>query len=397
MTAPLALTAFTLTSALGHGRAPTLAAIEAGHGGLVPCDFDTISRATFIGRVAGLEDTGLAEHLAAFDCRNNRLAALGLAGDDFERRVAAAVDRYGVHRLAVIMGTTTSGILSAEQAFRHRDPRTGALPPGFSHRHTLDHYALADYVARHLGIVGPAFTVSTACSSSAMVFGDAWELIRTGICDAAVVGGVDSLCRMSLSGFASLALLSTNPCRPNDVARDGISIGEAAGFALLERDADAAPGAIRLLGFGASCDAHHMSAPDPAGAGAARAMREALASAGLEARAIDYVHQHGTGTVINDAAEDLAIASVIGPETPCSSTKGLTGHTLGAAGITNALLAAMFLQEGLLPRSANLEVVDPAFRSRVLAASERRPLRHVLSNAFGFGGTNCCLVLGVTP
>lgn len=394
---PLAMTAFTLTSALGRGLAPTREALVGERSGLRPCDFEDVGLPTWIGRVDGVEAEPIGGELAAFDCRNNRLARAALRQDGFDRRVAAAASRYGADRVAVILGTTTSGVLSGEAAFARRDRDSGRLPREFVHAGTVDHFSLTDFVARELGVCGPIFTVSTACSSSAKVFGDAWELIAAGFCDAAVVGGADSLCRMSLRGFASLELVSSRPCRPNDASRDGISIGEAAGFALLERSNAARDDALYLLGCGNSCDAHHMSSPDADGSGAALAVRAALASAGLGPQDIDYVHQHGTGTPVNDRAEDAAIVSVLGARTPCSSTKGWTGHTLGAAGIVNVVLSAIFLREGFVPRSLNMEAVDPAFRCHVLAESRSLAPRRILSNAFGFGGSNCCLVVGVQP
>lgn len=335
--------------------------------------------------------------LSGFDCRNNRLAQLALRQDGFDQAVAGAAARYGAERIAVILGTTTSGVLSGEEAFADRDRNSGRLPETFSHSGTVDHYSLTDFVARQLGVRGPSFTISTACSSSAKVFGDAWSLIQAGFCDAAVVGGVDTLCRMVLRGFDSLELLSPEPCRPNDANRKGISIGEAAGFVLLERRNPTPIDAVFLLGCGNSCDAHHMSSPDPEGRGAALAIRAALATAGISPADIDWVHQHGTGTRINDRAEDAAIAATLGTQVPCSSTKGWMGHTLGAAGVLNAVFAALCLREGLVPRNLNLEAIDPALLCPIVTETHRQPLRRVLSNAFGFGGSNCCLVLGTEP
>ncbi len=391
---PLALSAFTLTSALGYGLDAHLEALVAGRSGLRPCNFAGLQLDTWIGKVEGIENERVESPLQQFASRNNCLAQAALRQDGFLASVNAAARRYGRHRVAVVLGTTTAGILSGEEAFAHRDRESDGLPATFHHQGTVDHHSLADFVSRQLGLAGPCFTISTACSSSAKVFGDAWELLQAGFCDAAVVGGADSLCRMTLRGFASLELLSPQPCRPNDANRRGISIGEAAGFALLEF-ADAAPqDAVRLLGYGNSCDAHHMSAPDPNGEGAALAMSAALEAAGLASSTIDWVHQHGTGTVANDRAEDAAVSSVLGTQVPCSSTKGWTGHTLGAAGIVNAVLSALCLREGWLPGNLNLAVVDPALRCRILTGSQRIPLYRVLTNAFGFGGSNCSLVLG---
>jgi 3-oxoacyl-[acyl-carrier-protein] synthase-1 len=386
---PLVLTATSVVSAIGEGRAATLDALLLRRGGLRPCDFGGMTTG-YIGRVAALEDHTLPAELARFDCRNNRLAHRALITDGFDEAVAAAADRYGAAGIAVVLGSSTSGVLSAEQAYRHRDPATGALPASFDYVHTHDMFSLARFVRRALDLRGPAMVISTACTSSAQTFVDARQLIDSRVCDAAVVGGVDSLCGTTLWGFASLDLISPEPCRPGDADRAGISVGEAAGFALLERDGDG----MRFLGSGASCDGYHMSAPHPRGAGAIAAMRAALAASGLTASAIDYVNLHGTGTRANDAMEDLAVATVFGAETPSSSTKGWTGHTLGASGIVEAVIADLCIRRGLVPGGLNLTRPDSEFRSNVLTDNAMRPVRRVMSNAFGFGGINCCLVFG---
>jgi len=236
--------------------------------------------------------------------------------------------------------------------------------------------------------------VSTACSSSAKVFGNAARTIAAGVCDAAVVGGTDSLCLMTLYGFRSLGLTSPGPCRPFDVDRDGISVGEGAGFALLEKTDRAETGSALLLGVGESSDAHHMSSPHPEGLGARIAMQQALESAGLRPGDIDYINLHGTATKTNDASEDKAVAEVFGSGTPCSSTKGATGHLLGAAGITEAIISMLAIERGLMPGSANTRNVDPELKSRYLIENQNARVGRVLSNSFGFGGSNCSLVLG---
>jgi 3-oxoacyl-[acyl-carrier-protein] synthase-1 len=252
-------------------------------------------------------------------------------------------------------------------------------------------FSLAGFVRMALGLRGPAMVVSTACASSARTFIDARQLIESGVCDAAIVGGADSLCGMTLRGFASLDLISAVACRPCDAKRSGISIGEAAGFALLERTG----AGIGLLGFGTSSDGYHMSAPHPQATGAIAAMRAALAAGGLSAADIDYVNLHGTGTRANDAMEDIAMAEVFGAATPCSSTKGWTGHTLGASGILEAVVAGLCIEHGFMPGCLNVNAVDPGFRARVAVENEQRPIRRVMSNAFGFGGINCSLIFGI--
>lgn len=387
---PLPLTAFATASPIGLGLDASLAALREGRSGLRPNDFEDAALATWIGRVDEIEACALPASLQAYDCRNNRLAHLGLEQDGFRAAVARARRRWGSARIGVFLGTTTSGILSLEHAYRARD-EAGALPAGFDYARTQSLYSVTDFVRKTLELAGPAYSISTACSSSAKVFAAAHRMIAAGVCDAAVVGGVDSLCNSILYGFDSLALLSAQPCRPWDAARDGLSLGEAAGFALLEREGDSD---IALLGYGESSDAYHMSSPHPAGAGALLAMREALARAGLEAEAIDYVNLHGTASPANDRAEDQAVSQLFGADVACSSTKGHTGHTLGAAGITEAIICALSLRSGLVPATLHQREADPELRCRVL--TEVRPMkpRRVMSNSFGFGGDNCALVLG---
>jgi 3-oxoacyl-[acyl-carrier-protein] synthase-1 len=386
---PLVLSATTVVSAIGRGSAATLDALRSRRSGLRPCDFANLKDG-FIGRVDALETHTLPPSLARFDCRNNRLADLALRTDGFIEAVAAACSRYGPGRIAVILGTSTSGVLSTEEAYRARDPRTGDLPASFDYTHTHDMFSLAHFVRSALELRGPAMVISTACASSAQVFIDAYNLIESRVCDAAVVGGADSLCGMTLRGFASLELISPAPCRPCDAERAGISIGEAAGFALLERTGDG----IALLGFGTSCDGYHMSAPHPGARGAIVAMQAALASSGLRPADIDYVNLHGTGTRANDAMEDQAVAAVLGCAVACSSTKGWTGHTLGASGILETAICELCIGHGLLLGCLNVKELDPSFCTRVVVHNEERSLRTVMTNAFGFGGINCSLIFG---
>lgn len=390
---PLAIAAYTVTNALGRGVAASLAALRNGESGLRPCDFADADLPTWIGRVAGLEDEPLTGTFAAFDCRNNRLAHIGLEQDGFTAAVRQARDRYGADRIGVFIGTSTSGIGATEQAYRQRDPVTGSLPTSFDYQHTHNVFSVADFTRRWLGLTGVALAVSTACSSSAKAFASAYRHISAGFCDAAVVGGVDSLCLTTLYGFNALGLASAQVCRPWDAERDGLNVGEAAGFALLER---AGPGddRLQLRGYGESSDAYHMTAAHPEGAGAVLAMEQALARAGLRAEQVDYVNLHGTATPLNDAAEDKAMLRVFGPETPCSSTKGWTGHTLGAAGVTEAAFVWLCLEQGFMPGTLNTHQRDPQLGAGVLLHSQERPIQIALSNSFGFGGTNCCLLFG---
>jgi 3-oxoacyl-[acyl-carrier-protein] synthase-1 len=392
---PLQLTHFTATSCLGSGLAATQAALEQARCGLAPCHFETVDIATYIGEVAGVDEIALPPRLQRFDCRNNRLAQLGLLQDDFERAVRSAIERFGPRRVGVYLGTSTSGILTTEIAYRHRDPVTGALPADFDYMGTHNSFSVADFVSRLFELSGPAVAVCTACSSSAKVFATAQRMIATNQIDAAIVGGVDSLCLTTLYGFHSLQLTSPAPCRPFDVARDGLSIGEAAAFALLQRaPAEPDPAAILLLGTGESSDAYHMSSPHPEGAGARSAMRAALADAGLAPGDVDYINLHGTSTPSNDSAESRAVVGLFGDATPCSSTKGATGHALGAAGALEAVICALALRSGLMPGGLNLQQRDPQLGLNYLTHNQRGPLRRALSNSFGFGGANCALLFG---
>lgn len=386
-----------MTSALGAGLAPTLAALRAQRSGVRAMHWETVDLDTCLGAVDGLDDYALRADLAAFDCRNNRLAQLGLEQDGFAAAVRAAIARHGAGRVGVFLGTSTSGILSSELAYRQRDPQTGAFLTPLDYRHTHNCYSVADFVRSYFGLGGPALVVSTACSSSAKVFGNAQRMMDCDLIDAAIVGGVDSLCLTTLYGFNSLQLISARPCRPFDANRDGISIGEAAAFVLLERAQDTAPGAIVMSGIGESSDAHHMSSPHPEGLGARTAMAQALTMAGLQPAQIDYINLHGTATPSNDAAEDKAVCALFGTDTPASSTKGHTGHTLGAAGGIEAVICALALQHGLAPGGCGTEQLDPKLHTAYLLANRDIPLQHVLSNSFGFGGSNCSMVLSKVP
>ena len=392
---PLALSAYTLTTCLGQGIAPNREALRAERSGLAPCAFESVQLDTWIGEVTGVDQQRLPEALSRYDCRNNRLTLMGLEADGFAVRVREAADRHGADRVGVFLGTSTAGILQTELAYRRRDPATSALPDDFHYRTTHNAFSLAEFTRDYFGLGGMAMAISTACSSSAKVFAAAARQLALGTIDAAIVGGVDTLCLTTLYGFASLQLTSKNPCRPYDASRDGISIGEGAAFALLERHANPAPGTVMLLGVGESSDAYHMSSPHPEGLGARLAMEAALRSAGLGTADMDYINLHGTATPANDAAEGKAVVALFGDRVPGNSTKGATGHTLGAAGAIEALVCAMALTDGRLPGSPGTGALDPSIPIRYQRHGEDASLRHALSNSFGFGGSNCSLVLGV--
>lgn len=388
---PLAVSAYTVTSALGHGLAAHRAALESARGGLRPNDFGDAPLACWIGRVDGVEAAPLPAALTAWDCRNNRLAWLGLQQDGFLARAEAAIERYGAARIALVLGTSTASIGATEEGYRRLDD--GRMPADLARPGLHMPHSLTAFVAAALGLQGPALTVSTACSSSAKVFASAERLIRLGVVDAALVGGVDTLCGSVLFGFNSLELVSPERCRPFDRTRRGLSLGEAAGFALLERT-EAAPTAPRLLGYGEASDAHHMSTPHPEGLGAELALRDALARAGLDAAQVDYINLHGTASLKNDEVEAALIGRTFPASTRASSTKGYTGHTLGAAGIVEAAFALLALEHGFVPGNIGGDQPDPACGPQFAWHFERRDVRVALSNSFGFGGNNACLAFG---
>lgn len=392
---PLYLSQYTIATCLGLGRNANWNAVAQHRTGLVPCEFETVSLPTYIGIVSGLEDTKLPERLSHHHCRNNQLAQLALEQDHFNEHVLDAIKIYGKNRIGVFLGTSTSGILSTEIAYRHRDSVTGALPDTFKYEQTHNTHSVTNFVRDYFELEGPAITVSSACSSSAKVFGNAARMMACGLIDAAIVGGVDSLCLTTLYGFNSLELLSPEVCRPYDKHRSGISISEAAGFALLSHRKPNHPKAIAITGIGESSDAHHMSSPHPTGDGALAAMKQALAMAGRRPDHVDYINLHGTATRSNDAAEGLAVASVFGNSVPCSSTKGYTGHALGAAGIVEVALCALALENGMILGGINTKEVDPTILINYQLKNSTASPKVVMSNSFGFGGSNCSLLMEI--
>jgi 3-oxoacyl-[acyl-carrier-protein] synthase-1 len=389
---PLCISAFTATCAAGSGRAELLRALDAGKTGLRPNDFGREPLPTFVGRVAGIESAPLPPELSVYECRNNRLAWLGLQRDGFIDAVAAARERYGPERVALVLGTSTSSIGATEEAYTRLTP-SGEFPEDLRYQAVHTPNSTGEFLQRALALNNVAVTVATACSSSAKAFAQGSRLLELGIADAVVVGGVDSLCGSVLFGFNSLALVSPEPCRPFDAARSGISIGEAAAFALLER-AGTGPRLLgpRLMGYGESSDAHHMSTPHPSGRGARLAMSEALARGHTQAHDIDYINLHGTASLKNDEIEAQAIAEMFDAHTHASSTKGWTGHTLGAAGALEAVITLLSLESGLMPGNLNTRQLDATCGPQVRLENARGSVRLALSNSFGFGGSNCTLL-----
>jgi len=392
----IAIRAFSATTALGRGVAAQSAALDARRGGLRRNDFGPDPLPTWIGRVDGIEDAPLPASLAGWECRNNRLAWLALQADGLLPMLDALVARHGAERVALVVGTSTSSIGASEEGYARAgvDADGNACFPEDLQRpivHTP--HSLGDFLQHATGLRGPCVTVATACSSSAKVFAQAARLIHAGAVDAALVGGVDTLCGSVLFGFNALGLVSAQPCRPFDAARDGLSLGEAGGFALLGRATPADSG-LQLRGYGESSDAHHMSAPHPEGLGATLAMRDALARAGIDAGDVGYLNLHGTSTPANDAIEARAVDGLFPGSLHASSSKGWTGHTLGAAGIVESVFALIALRDGLLPGTLNSDTPDPGCGPQIRFDNARRDIDYAMNNSFGFGGNNCSLVFG---
>ena len=392
---PCSLAALGQVNALGKTNAEIAKRLFAGDtSGLVLRDDLVPERSLLFGAVRDPLPE-IPARLARFACRNNRLALAAL--EQIFAEVDAAVSRFGRARVGVVVGTSTSGVGDAEQAIAVRE-RTGSLAREFDYAQ-LEFGGLAGFLAEATGARGPAYTLSTACSSGARALASARSLVALGICDAVISGAADSLCGLTANGFASLGALSeriTNPCSRN---RDGLTLGEGAALFLVTRD----PGGVQLYGVGESSEAHHISAPDPEGNGAEVAMRGALADAGLAPEDIAYLNLHGTGTPQNDPMECAAVARVFGTELPCSSTKALIGHALGAAGALEAAFCWLVLTERsggalALPPHVFDGERDPALAPiRLVAKSETVSVGlhpRVMTNSFGFGGSNCTLVLG---
>ena len=348
----------------------------------------TENRPVWLGTVTG-DLPAIPGDLMAHRSRNNQLLLAALA--QIESQVSAAIAQYGKDRVAVIMGTSTSGIAEGEEAVRYLHQH-GEFPPGFDYRQQ----ELGDpsqFMAELLDLSGPAYTLSTACSSSARAIISGKRLIEAGLVDAAIVGGADSLCRMPVNGFNSLESLSHGRCAPFGQGRDGINIGEASALILLTRE----PAEVALLGVGESSDAWHMSAPHPEGLGAERAISMALKMAGLTASDVGYINAHGTATPLNDQVEAAVIHRLFGNSTPCSSTKHLTGHTLGAAGATEAALSWLILTQALhLPHQDFSQISRDVSLPDIWLATTGQPLARpvILSNSFAFGGNNASILIG---
>jgi 3-oxoacyl-[acyl-carrier-protein] synthase-1 len=400
------LNALGLICALGQGKQAVADALFAGDSsGMRAQDGWVSGRRLTLGAVTA-ELPPMPDGMQASFSRNNQL--LLAAALQIEPQIRAAIAQYGAARVGVVLGTSTSGIHEASQAIASF-VNEGALPADYRYAQQ-EIAAPASFLAEWLGLSGPAYCLSTACTSSARALLSAQRLLQQGVCDAVLCGGVDSLCRLTLNGFTALEAVSAERCNPFSLNRRGINIGEAAALFVMTRAplshaaAEGTQRSIALLGGGASSDAYHISAPEPQGLGAQQAMRKALAAAGVAAEEIDYLNLHGTATQHNDAMESLAVQAVFPQGVPCSSSKPLSGHTLGAAGALEAAFCWLTLSghnrdrrlpphlwdgqaDAQLPR---LQLVEAH------AALTRRPHR-LMSNSFAFGGSNLSLILGALP
>lgn len=391
MISPVAITAYQCVSAAGNDIQALHAALLNNRSCLKPLRLFDIPFDTVVGEVSSPLPE-LPANLKDYDCRNARLALKALNQAGFRAQVETATARYGAARVGVILGTSTSGIYETENAYFDLQ-RTGVMPAEFDFLKTHTAQATAEFLQRELALQGPCFAISTACSSSAKALGAAQRLMAADICDAVLVAGVDSLCRLTLRGFYSLQLISSEACRPMDGERKGINIGEGAALLLLERANPDNANRPRLLAVGESSDAHHMSAPHPQGVGAAAAMAQALHLAGRESTEVDFINLHATASLLNDLSEAKAVASLFRQPPPCSGVKGLLGHTLGAAGAVETIVSLLALENGFLPATCGLQHVDAQCHIPVIACNiDGRP-RLVLSNAFGFGGNNASVLL----
>lgn len=376
-----------LICSLGDDLVAIADALFKGQPGLIVDDAFTPGRPLPLGRVNSLPDASRLP--AAHRSRNNQLLAAAI--EQLEPTLDAFRQRHPQASIGVVLGTSTSGIAETELALAQRQQH-GAWPADFHYQHQ-EIGSPARFVAERLGLTsGPVYTLSTACTSSARALASAKRLLASGACDAVIAGGADSLCGLTVNGFASLEALSDNPCQPFSVNRDGINLGEAAALFLVTAET----GGIQLSGYGESSDAYHISAPRPDGSGAVAAMQKALDMARLPATAIDYLNLHGTATRQNDSMEAIAVSQLFGNRVPCSSTKALTGHTLGACGALEAAFCWLALEEGRLPPQVHDGQLDPELPDLNYAAALTGGCVRALSNSFAFGGNNIALLLEQT-
>jgi len=387
---PYPVTAYSAVNALGTTTRRVIEALSAGRSGLGPCTLD-LGFETFAGELPE-PPPPLPASLGDFDSRTARIAVAGL--DELRPAVAASIARHGADRVGLVIGTTTAGLARTEAAYQALQ-QTGQIPLDYDFHRQHSFGGLLEAVRRSAGVEGPALVVSTACSASAKALASARRLIASGVADAVLVGGVDGLCLTTLYGFHSLEILSATACRPFSTDRNGITIGEGAAYLLLERTGEAR---AWLLGIGESSDAYHMAAPHPEGLGALGAMREALGRAGVAPAEVDHINAHSPGTRLNDLSEGKAVSALFGAGgVPIASTKGYTGHLLGAAGATEAVFSIVALEQGWIPRSLGADPADGTLGLDLVTERRARRCRRVLSNSFAFGGSNVSLLFGSAP
>ncbi len=389
------ISAMGLVSPLGNGADETSENLGKGNSHLNSATgFLCEGKDVILGQTGNTQ--GLPEKWAKFDSHTTRLIYNCYL--QIKEQIDQALEEHPAHKVGLIIGTSTGDMLGVEEVFFKNE--LGKPDPNFEYaNHEIS--SLSKILAEILGIEGPSYTISTACSSSANALISASRLLESGLCEAVIVGGVDSLCKMTTNGFNSLGLVSKEKNTPFMQNRTGLNIGEAAGLALLEKKT----GGIQLAGYGQSADAHHMSAPEPTGKGAEAAMNAALLKAGLQASDIDYINLHGTGTILNDQAESKAVNRIFGENTPCSSTKSLSGHTLGTAGILECAFAYLTLNQtgpkAHWPPHSQAHFVSSQFddqlpKIRLATKEDLVPLEgpvYVISNSFAFGGNNSALII----
>lgn len=382
---PLPITGYSICSALGRDREATVERLRGNRDGLVDVPFD-VGFPTVVGALP-FELPELPPELSGWTNRPNRISQHLV--NHLEGPLAKTRARWKPERIGIVLGTSTSGADMTERAYKHWLEH-GSLPETYDFRKQHTFGALVDVLKQLTGAEGPAWVVSTTCTSSAKPFGSARRLIETDVLDAVIVGGIDTLCTMTVTGFHSLGALSAKPCKPFSAQRDGINIGEGGALMIVERSGD---GVALLEGVGESSDAYHISAPHPEGLGASLAMQRALEVAGVDPRDVDHINAHGTGTPLNDTAEAKGILSVFGNDIPVVSTKSYTGHTLGGAGAIEAVMSILVLEEGRIAPSLRVDPIDPKVEINVLTEPQTGSYRRVLSNSFAFGGNNCSVVL----
>jgi 3-oxoacyl-[acyl-carrier-protein] synthase-1 len=389
----LPVTAYASISACGNGNASFHRHLAENYTALGPLTLFDLPFSTVVAQIRSPLPE-IRSELAFYRCRNAQaaLAALNNPEDGLRAALERAAARYGRQRIGVVIGTSTSGLYESESAYAYL-LQHGWMPDNWHFLESHAYQATPRFLQRELDLQGPCYAVSTACSSGVKAIAAGQRLIAAGVCDAVLAGGVDTLCRLTLRGFHSLDLISAQPCRPLDKHRQGINIGEAAGLLLLEKPRPEHAGCPHLLAVGESSDAYHMSSPHPEGDGAVLAMQNALRLAGLSAAAIGYINLHATATRINDQVESNAVYRVFGDAVPCSGSKGITGHTLGASGALEAIAALLALKHRFIPGTCGLQELDDECRCHIVRQPlHGRELQAVMSNSFGFGGNNASVI-----